>query len=1439
MSMLNELQEVVESLTPEQRTLLAELLAAGTADEPMAIIGMAGRFPGAPDVGAYWELLVEGRDAISETARGRANGARWGGFLEDVERFDAEFFGITPREAAAMDPQQRLFLETAWEALEDAGLPTASLRRTATGVFVGVSNFDYIWHQFRSLDEVDAYASSGSAHCIIANRISYLLDLTGPSLAVDTACSSSLVAVHLACQSLRARECDIALAGGVNLVLTPHLTTSLTRWGMMASDGRCKTFDARADGFVRGEGSGAVVLQRLTDAERSGARILAVVRGSAVNQDGKTNGLTAPNGAAQQAVIRQALARAGVSPAEVSYLETHGTGTSLGDPIEVEAIHEVFGAQATRCVLGAVKTNIGHLEPAAGIAGLIKVVLALRHGTIPRNLHFQAQNPHLTLPPGIELANEARPWATPRVAGVSAFSFGGTNAHVVLAEAPARATEPAEVRAAPHLIPLSASHTEARRQMAARHAHLFEAGDAALTVEGVAGLRALHRDHLEERLVVLAEGRAGAAEALRSFAEGRPHPDVVYGSKRPNARCVFVYTGQGQPWLEMGAALSRTEAVFRDAVAEVDAAFQRVAGRVERAPDLARTDVAQPAIFRLQVALTKTLAHWGIRPDAVVGHSVGEVAAAWAAGILTLDEAARVVHHRARLMERTAGLGAMASVALPLAEAVAFVEAHPEVVIAAHNGARDVVLSGRPEALEEALRALEARGVRCKKLAVAYAFHSPQMDALQGELVRELHGLRPKAPRVAFHSTVTGQRERDAVGTAEYWAKNMRERVRFAEAIASTHAEGASNAFLELGPHPALTPYIADAPTAFCMRRGQDDRRGLLSAVASLYVHGIEPDWSRLAPRADRRGSLPAYPWQRRRHWLALHDAPARTYRTEWIADAKSPASAVPKRYLLVAGDGALAEQLRAAIRASGGVCEADSFDVDEVLLALPALHAARALVQRLLDTEHRPRVTFLTRAAMHLDGDMVAAPELAAIWGFGRALAHEEPSLAVTLLDLPARPHQGEASAIVSRLAGTAAERQAAWRTGQWYVPRLTAHALPTPAPLDAEGTFLVTGGLGSLGLATAERLVSSGARTLALVSRRVPNAEQRSAIASLQAKGARVVTLQANVADVDDLARALEELRASAPPLRGVFHGAGVLEDGLLAGSSPEAFDRVLSPKLDGGWNLHRLTKDMNLEHFVLYSSATAVLGAAGQTSYAAANAFLQGLAEHRRSLGLRAVCVHWGAWAESTMASDAVVAQLRSRGFDTMAQERALDALEGALRDGTTDVTVVEAEWKTVLEQHPPLEHFLERLVEKKQSAVDPIVTVLGVTPAGQRSKVLYGHVRAVVLSVMGMHAGTEVRPDQGLVELGLDSLLAVTIANRFSSDLALRLPKTLIYDHPTLQRLTEHLLGVLFPPEAQPAREALAALDALEGASHETIQSLLDEELASLLPSAEFV
>ncbi len=1555
--MLDELRAVVESLTPGQRATLVELLGArgaSKADEPIAIVGMAGRFPGARNLEEFWNLLVEGRDAIVEvpperwkadafyhpdrTAPGKM-ATRWGGFLDDIDLFDAEFFGITPREAAAMDPQQRVFLETAWEALEDAGLPASSLANTPTGVFVGVSNFDYMWHQFSHLDRIDAYASSGAAHCIVANRLSYLLNLTGPSVAVDAACASSLVAVHLACQSLRSGECGTAVAGGVNLVLTPHLCVSLSAWGMMSADGRCKTFDARADGFVRGEGSGVVVLRRLVDAEAAGDRVLAVIRGSAVNQDGKTNGLTAPNGIAQQAVIRQALVRAGLSPAQVSFLETHGTGTSLGDPIEVEAINEIFGSRVERCMLGAVKTNIGHLEPAAGIAGLIKVVLALRHGVIPRNLHYQALNPHLVLAPGIELASTAVAWhpgSTPRFAGVSSFSFGGTNAHVVLGEAPsgelaARAALPRA--AGPTIVPLSARSEEARRAMAARHAELLDRASPELTVEAVAALRAHHRDHLDLRLAVVASDRASTAEALRSFAEGRPHPDVLHGRRQAQPRLGFLFTGQGSQWRGMGRELMRTEPVFRDAVLEADAVFQRVARQSyagvfdgDDAPDgsLDRTDVAQPAIFLLQLALTRMLAHWGIRPDAVAGHSVGEIAAAWAAGILGLDDAVRVVHHRSRLMQRATGRGGMASVALSPLEVRPYLEHHRGLALAAHNGPRSVVISGDPAALDDALRELAAGGVRCKRLAVDYAFHSPQMDPLRDELAGALAGMAPNPPRIAFYSTVTGRRELALAGPA-HWVRNMRDPVAFAEVVERLVSDG-TNLFLEVGPHPALTPHVAEAldegrgqaPTAYCMRRATDDRHGLLAAAATLYVQGIDPDWSRLTGAPDRRWSLPGYPWQRQRHWLeaselasaALGPAQPRTsallYRTAWTADEAPPvAGAQPKRGYLMFSDGsALADELRDAIQAAGARCwlvtlgdavvlggdrcvldpenrdhldrlfhhlEAAAFEVDQILLlftstgadptvtdggwygaAVRPVHVLRCLAQSLITAQRSAELAVITRTAVNAGGDHAVSPAHAALWGFGRALALESPDLSLLLLDVPALRDPAEARHVLARLAAPASEHQSAWRHGQWWVPRLTAYEpvrQPDEAPCDGSGTYLITGGLGSLGLATARRLIRHGVKTLALVGRRPPTPQQQQEIARLEQEGAQVITLQADVSEIAEARRVLETIALLAPPLRGVIHAAGVVEDGLVARATAPSFDRVLRPKVAGGWNLHQLTLSMELDQFVLFSSATATLGAAGQTSYAAANAFLDGLAEHRRTLGHRALCVHWGAWRDSTMVSDQVASRLKRFGFDAMSPDTALDALEQVPHDDATAPTVLAADWTRFVEQveNPGLARFLERVLRTSRSTPERKVRAsLATSPANQRLKLLYSHIRSVVLSTMAMDPRTTVRPDQGLVELGIDSLLAVHIAIRLSGDLDCRLPKTLVYDHPTLQSLTEHLLGVVFPEATlDPVRVRprgagdgipidRSAHDAIANASADTIQSLLDEELAGLVP-----
>jgi myxalamid-type polyketide synthase MxaE and MxaD len=899
------------------RARVDELEQARTA--PIAIVSMACRFPGADSPAAFWNLMHAGVDAISETPVERWDAVglydsdpaaagklatRWGGFIPDIDAFDAAFFGISPREASQMDPQQRLVLEVAYEALEAGGLTLDRLAGTRTGVFLGAHSHssDYYLLQVGAR-ELDTYSGTGTSHSVLAGRLSYLWDLHGPSVVVDTACSSSLVAVHLACQSLRTGESDVALVGGVNAMLAPSFTEAASRMRMLATDGRCKPFDARADGFVRGEGCGIVVLKRLSDALSSGDRVLAVIRGSAVNQDGHSNGLTAPNGQAQQAVLAEALASAGVEPAQLSYVEAHGTGTALGDPIEVEALNAVLAArplEAGPVVLGAAKSNIGHLESAAGIAGLIKVVLSLQHEAIPRVLHFTQLNPHIKMDSRrlmIAAAEQAWPRAgTPRVAGVSSFGWSGTNAHVVLGDlAPGLDAQPPteDARSAasgPWLLPISARSPAALQALASAYAErLTQQPSIGMGELCAAAGRA--RSHHEERLALVAETVPEAVAELRAAATGLPMSRLARGRAREPGRAdgvVFMVPGQGTQWLGMGRELLANEPVFRATVEACDAAFGAytdwsIVGQLTRRDPsrLDDVDVIQPLLCAVQIGLAAVWRSHGVVPAAVVGHSLGEVAAAHVAGALDLDSAARVICSRSQLLRRVRGEGGMALVDLPRAAAeaaIAAVGAVDEVCVAASNGPRTTVVSGAPRAIEAVLAELSARDVFCRRISVDVASHSPQMVALAPLLEERLRGLAPRAaPEVAFYSTVTGARLAGERLDAAYWARNLREPVEFGAATAALVGAGYRQ-FVELSPHPTLVGAVqqvleetgAEGVAVGSLRRAEPERATLLASLGELYVRGYPVDWARLTPGRALDVELPRYPWQHESYWLAL-----------------------------------------------------------------------------------------------------------------------------------------------------------------------------------------------------------------------------------------------------------------------------------------------------------------------------------------------------------------------------------------------------------------------------------------------------------------------------------------------------------------------------------------------------------------------------------------
>ena len=880
-------------------------------NEPIAIIGIGCRFPGANDPAAFWQLLRDGVDAIREVPADRFDehafydpdpsipgkmNTRWGGFLGQVDQFDPSFFGISPREASCMDPQQRLLLEVTWEAFQDAGQVPERLVGTQAGVFIGIATNDYGRLQWNDLQRIDAYAGTGNALSIAANRISYVFDFRGPSLAIDTACSSSLVAVHLACCSLRNGESTLALAGGVNLILSPAIAIAFTKAGAMAPDGRCKAFDARANGYVRSEGAGVVVLKPLLKALAEGDPIYAVIRGSAVNQDGRSNGLMAPNPLAQEAVLREAYRQAGVSPGKVQYVEAHGTGTLLGDPIEAKALGAVLGVErplGQRCALGSVKTNLGHLEAAAGIAGLIKVALALRHREIPPSLHFEKPNPHIPFDEmPLRVQTTLSPWTVesgPALAGVSSFGFGGTNAHVVLEEAPPGIIEmpDAELKIGTHLLPLSARSPAALRTLARTYQNFLATPESAASLPDVCYTASVRLSHHEHRLAVTGNSPAQLSESLDAFLRSEARPGLSSGRKfsTRQRKLVFVFPGQGGQWIGMSRRLLEEEAVFREMVERCDLAMRaygdwslltELTAADAAQSRLTEIDIVQPALFAIQIALAALWRSWGVKPQAVVGHSLGEVAAAYVAGALSFDDAVRVICHRSRLFKRTVGQGAMAAVELSMEEARrVLVGSDGRVSIAVSNGPTSTVLSGDPAALGAIVDQLQSRDIFCRMVNVDFASHSPQMEPLRADLLRALEGLQPRAESVPIYSTLTGQVGHGPEFDSLYWARNMREPVLFSSAVQRLLEDG-HDIFLEISPHPTLLSAIQqgfhhlgqEGAVLPSLRRGEEECTVLLGSLGALYTLGYPVDWNLIYPAAGRCVPLPLYPWQRERCWF-------------------------------------------------------------------------------------------------------------------------------------------------------------------------------------------------------------------------------------------------------------------------------------------------------------------------------------------------------------------------------------------------------------------------------------------------------------------------------------------------------------------------------------------------------------------------------------------
>ncbi|NEO42203.1 MAG: type I polyketide synthase [Moorea sp. SIOASIH] len=920
--------------------LEAELktLKSNNSSQAIAIIGMGCRFPGG---GAgpqeFWDILHQGVDAISEVPQDRWSiddyydpdpetpgkmYSRYGGFIEQIQEFDPHFFGISGRETISLDPQQRLLLEVTWEALELAAQNPQELEQTKTGIFIGICSSDYSQNLVsRSTEAIDAYLGSGNAHSTASGRISYILGLTGPSLAVDTACSSSLVSVHLACSSLRNQECNLAIAGGVNCLISPGTTITLSKAQMLSPEGRCKTFDASANGFVRGEGCGLVVLKRLSDALSDGDNILAVIRGTAINQDGRTSGLTVPNGPSQQTVIRQALENGGVDPAQVSYVEAHGTGTSLGDPIEIGALGAVFGRTHSveqPLLVGSVKTNIGHLEGAAGIAGLIKIVLQLQHQQIAPHLHLSKPNPYINwseLP--VQIPTQVTPWQrndSPRFAGVSSFGFSGTNAHIVLEEAPIQlksqkqwdstpskgvresSTKQSKVKTEEilerpvNLLTLSAKTEKALEELVGRyHNHLKTHHEQALA--DICYTANTGRAHFNHRLAIIASNQQELAEKLLGYKTRSEVVGLFSGSLpsiTTSPKVAFLFTGQGSQYINMGLELYNSSPVFRQALDQCDEILR---GELEHpllsvfyphtttdevdSSLLDQTAYTQPALFAIEYALAQLWQSWGIQPQIVMGHSVGEYVAATIAGVFSLEDGLKLIATRGRLMQQLPPGGEMVSVMASESKIRSLIAAYTDQVsLAAINGPEAVVISGKAQVIAQICSKLESDGVKTKRLQVSHAFHSPLMEPVLADFEAVAEQLTYNKPQIPLISNVTGLRADEVISTASYWVNHLCQPVRFAQGMETLHQQG-YEIFLEIGPKPVLLGMgrqcLSEIEGMFLpsIRPAVDEWQQILSSLGQLYVQGVKVDWSGFDQKyAYQKLLLPTYPFQRQRYWV-------------------------------------------------------------------------------------------------------------------------------------------------------------------------------------------------------------------------------------------------------------------------------------------------------------------------------------------------------------------------------------------------------------------------------------------------------------------------------------------------------------------------------------------------------------------------------------------
>lgn len=1728
--------------------------------EPVAIVGLSCRFPGAPDIESFWQLLLNEVDAITNVPKerwdadlyfdvesgkpGYINNTR-GGFIDHVDQFDAAFFGISPAEATAMDPQQRILMELAWRSLESAGLDPSTLSGSDCGVFIGISTNDYAELQFNDRFALNPYTGPGKSSSIAANRLSYFFDFKGPSMAIDTACSSSLVAIHQAISAIRTGDCSTALVGGINLLLSPKMSITLSQAQMLSSDGHCKTFDASANGYVRSEGGGMVFLKRLSDAQRDGDKIYAIIKGSAINQDGKSNGLTAPNALSQQAVVLKALADSGTNPQDVQYVEAHGTGTALGDPIEVRSLQTVLSAGRKKeqlCSIGSVKSNIGHLEAAAGIAGLIKLALSIHNGIIPANSNFKKLNELIKIEgTPFEIASKQKKWEQKlKIAGISSFGFGGANAHVILQSPPVPekvSNSKVSAKKSTFVLPLSAKTEKAlTSQLDQFYQSVSELDDDSIgdfcfsACVGSAGFMF--------RKAITGRDKASILEQL-SGAISQSTPDNGQHKHPDQLKTVWLFTGQGSQYTGMAENLYQSEPIFKKELDYCSHILEPLLGcslndllwNDSFSDKLNHTRFTQPAIFAVQVSLARMLMEWGIKPDAVIGYSVGEYAAACIAEIITVEDGLKILTARGRLVDDFGKPGTMAAIMTDEKSARTILVDFPEVELATLNGPAGQVMAGTVESIEKAITAFENAGIECRKLNVSHAFHTKLMDDALKPFSKVVESVQFGNAVIPILSNLNGKYNNNEMSSPKYWVDHLRNPVCFGASMELLISEN-YRVYLEIGPKPVMAGMASRfngaenclwLPT---LRQGETDSMTFYESLAKMWETGVNPDWKKYyAGFEHSKVSVPGYPFERKRYWIDVKSTSFESDTTQseqllgnpihsplingtlfqsefnleshpfyrdhrvfnefvvpaaghisllleasqklWansgcrVSDLLFPAplileensthnvqlfiskelteSASSFKLISVNETGSVADHalgnieklpeskllleetdLPAVQKACSKKDERDFYSTvwqphiqlgesfrwinqvyrgdEQVLVELKnpainqssklfelfpglmdaALQGLTALIEMKEDevtipfsmkefvyhgrdaqksnvfwsqiiqcetddtsalsdvriwemlpdgnarlileiagfgvrkvkrelllrdlnpgykndtyalkwtpiSEKFPSVKTITEKWICWDDDQKFSSGIATksgfkqlstcnqisdleataidesvhgiIWGGGLNLTsdsseHEYESVITSLLSLNKIVAVSGIPVIILTSGGFQvdesqsidASQRAIWalgkvlnreafhsnfhqvdidkneisalpiqsileaklheilvRKGRFYQPELTKAPLldANVSKIKKESTFLITGGLGDLGIELTKWLIKEGAENIALTGRRPMSPEVQSKIEAIRVNGVTVQYHQVDVSDLKSCRNLFSSLKKEKSPLSGVFHLAGITDDGIASEQSWDRFKIVLSPKIFGLRNLHECSKELDLDLFVAYSSATSVLGTAGQANYAMANAYMDAFISNRHAAGLPGISINWGPWNLGMAAG--LAAFLEKQGIQMMEADRAMQTLESLLgQSAFSNIMVVPVDWNryTEINGHQiQIKNLLQSSTKDHQSSQISagIVDELRQAALSERWILLQSHVRQVIGEFLHIPDPATLPIRKRLFEIGLDSLGAVELKNRFSKTLDSELRSTLLFDYPTIEDLVEHLGSQVF-------------------------------------------